>query len=81
VNRVVPLDTLDATVDALAAKIAGTSADTLARGKRAFYAQIGRDERDAYALASAVMCENAATPDAREGIAAFLAKRRAIWRS
>jgi enoyl-CoA hydratase/carnithine racemase len=81
VNRVVPLDALDATVDALAAKIASTSADTLARGKRAFYEQIGRGDRDAYALASAVMCANAATPDAREGIAAFLAKRRAIWSS
>lgn len=80
VNRVVPLAELDATVNALAAKIASTSADTLALGKRAFYSQLGRDEHDAYALASAAMCENAATADAREGIAAFLAKRHATWR-
>ncbi len=80
VNRVVPLAELDATIDALAGRIASASADTLALGKRAFYAQIGREEHEAYALASAVMCENAAAPDAREGISAFLEKRRPLWR-
>jgi len=66
-------------VDAFASKIASVSADTVALGKRAFYQQIGQGERDAYALASAVMCENAMSADAREGVAAFLAKRRAVW--
>lgn len=80
VNRVAAARDLDAAVDALAEKIASVSADTVALGKRAFYRQIGHDEREAYEIASAVMCENAASPDAREGIAAFLAKRRATWR-
>jgi len=80
VNRVVPLDALDEAVDALAARIASVSADTVALGKRAFYAQLERDEHDAYAIASQAMCENMSLPDASEGIAAFLEKRPASWR-
>lgn len=80
VNRVVPLEALDEAVDALAARIASTSAQAVALGKRAFYAQIAQDERDAYALASQAMCDNASSPDAREGIAAFLDKRPPAWR-
>ena len=79
VNRVVPSSDLDGAVAALCEKVAASSADTIALGKRAFYRQIGHDEREAYEIASAVMCENALTPDAREGIAAFLEKRRPIW--
>lgn len=79
VNRVVPQADLDVAIAALADKIAASSADTIALGKRAFYRQIGHDEREAYEIASAVMCENALAPDAREGIAAFLEKRRPVW--
>lgn len=79
VNRVVPSSGLDSAVGAFCDKIVASSADTIALGKRAFYRQIGHDEREAYEIASAVMCENALTPDAREGIAAFLEKRRPIW--
>jgi len=79
VNRVVPASELDAEVGRLASKIASASAETIALGKRAFYQQVGRLERDAYELAAAAMCENAVTPDAREGIAAFVEKRRAVW--
>ena len=79
VNRVVPQVDLDAAIATLADKIAASSADTIALGKRAFYRQIGHAEREAYEIASAVMCENALAPDAREGIMAFLEKRRPIW--
>lgn len=79
VNRVVPVGEIDDAIDALCDKIVASSADTIALGKRAFYRQIGHDEREAYEIASAVMCENALTPDAREGITAFLEKRRPIW--
>jgi len=79
VNRVVPASELDAEIARLAGKIASASAATIALGKRAFYRQIGMLDRDAYELASAVMCENVTSADAREGVAAFLEKRRAIW--
>ena len=79
VNRVVTASALDAEIDQLAGKIARASAATIALGKRAFYRQIGMLDRDAYELASAVMSENATSADAREGVAAFLEKRRAVW--
>ncbi len=79
VNRVVPAGELDAAIQLLVDTIVASSASTIALGKRAFYRQLGRDEREAYGIASAAMCENAATTDAREGIAAFLEKRRPVW--
>jgi len=80
VNRVVPTDELDAEIERLASPIVAASAATVALGKRAFYGQLALPEDDAYQAASRVMCENAASEDAREGIAAFLGKRRPTWR-
>ncbi len=80
VNRVVPAAELDAEIERLASKITAASAATVALGKRAFYRQIDLAESEAYGLASRAMCENAAIDDAREGIAAFLEKRRPRWR-
>ena len=34
---------------------------------------------EAYARASAIMCRDAGSADAREGIAAFLEKRAPVW--
>jgi enoyl-CoA hydratase/carnithine racemase len=81
VNRVVAPDELDAAVDALAMRICRSSAKVVALGKRAFYAQDGLTEADAYALAAPVMSANAARPEAREGITAFLEKRPPVWPS
>lgn len=79
VNRVVAADQLDATVDALAAQIAGKSGQALRIGKEAFYRQIEMGLDDAYAYAGAVMARNMAAPDAVEGIDAFLSKRAPCW--
>lgn len=79
VNRVVPEADLDGEIEALLQTILASSGATIALGKRAFYRQLGHDERAAYEIASAVMCENAVIPDAREGIAAFIEKRRPVW--
>jgi enoyl-CoA hydratase/carnithine racemase len=79
VNDVVPAEELDDAVDRLAAKICEASPRTVAIGKEAFYAQIERDERGAYDLASCVMATSASTADAQEGIDAFLAKRPPVW--
>jgi enoyl-CoA hydratase/carnithine racemase len=80
VNRVVPAERLHDEAMALAKKIIAASADTLARGKRAFYEQLPLDRPAAYALAQNEMVENAKTPDAQEGMNAFLEKRPARWR-
>lgn len=81
VNRVVPADRLDAAVAELVASIAGASARTIATGKGAFYAQVDLDESGAYALTTAVMADDAQTPDAQEGMGAFLEKRPPSWRA
>ena len=44
-------------------------------GKQAYYQQIGMNESDAYAFASAVMAQAVVSDVAQEGIAAFLEKR------
>ncbi len=79
INDAVPAEDLDATVTALATRIAEASPMVLALGKRAFYDQVGLDQADAYALATQVMTGNAGTDDAREGIGAFLEKRSPTW--
>jgi len=81
VTRVVPRDQLQAAALKLAQEIAGASGETLALGKRAFYEQLPLDRPQAYKVAEQAMVENAALPDAQEGIAAFLEKRRPEWRS
>jgi len=80
INRVVPLERLAQKTHELAERIAGASSETIAVGKIAFYEQLDRALPDAYTHASDVMATNAVTPDAREGIDAFLSKREPQWR-
>ena len=75
INRVVPDDQLDAAVADLVERVTRGSALSKALGKRAFYAQVGLDQSDAYALAVEAMASAAMTNDAQEGFSAFLDKR------
>jgi len=79
VNRVVAAGEERAAALALAQHIATKSAAAIAVGKRAFYAQLEMTLPDAYVYASRVMVENMLNRDAKEGIAAFLAKRPPQW--
>lgn len=81
VNRVVPNDRLADEVAALAATIAAKPPAVIAIGKEAAWRQRDLPLVDAYAYASPVMAANLATPDAAEGIDAFLAKRTPAWPS
>jgi enoyl-CoA hydratase/carnithine racemase len=76
VNRVVPDGELDAAVADLLGRATRGSAASKAVGKRAFYTQIGMDLPQAYEYAIEVMAAASQTPAAREGIDAFLAKRK-----
>lgn len=76
VNRAVPDDELDAAVDDLIRRATRGSAASKGLGKRGFYAQVDLDQPKAYAYAIEMMAASAMTPDAQEGIAAFLEKRR-----
>ena len=66
--------------DALARKIAAKSALAIALGKEAFYRQIEMDLSAAYAYTSEVMTRNMLAHDAEEGIDAFIAKRKPVWK-
>src|SRR5256885_2371753 len=79
VNRVVPDDQLDAAVDELLARATRGSRASKAIGKQTIYAQLDRPEADAYAIALEVMAGTSQLPGAREGMAAFLEKRKPVW--
>ncbi len=79
VNRVVPDTELDAAVDDLLARATRGSRASKALGKQTLYAQLDRPEVDAYALALEVMASASQLAGAKEGMAAFLAKRSPVW--
>jgi enoyl-CoA hydratase/carnithine racemase len=79
VNRVVPDAELDEAVDELLARATRGSRASKAIGKQTIYAQLDRPESDAYAVALEVMASASQLPGAREGMAAFLEKRRPEW--
>lgn len=80
VNAVVPDEGLDGAVADLIGRATRGSALSKGLGKRGFYDQIGLDQDRAYDYAVGVMAAAALTDDAQEGIAAFLGKRRPVFR-
>ncbi|HSO07953.1 MAG TPA: enoyl-CoA hydratase [Pelomicrobium sp.] len=79
VNRVVPVDQLDAEVGRLCASILAKSPVAVAAGKRMFYRQLELGMEQAYELASQVMTCNMMADDAAEGVDAFIEKRTPRW--
>lgn len=80
VNRVVPREYLNQIVTKYAQTIASKSPSTLRLGKEAFYKQAEMGLADAYDFASRVMVENLLGDDAKEGISAFIEKRKPEWK-
>ena len=79
VNRVVPAAQLDSAVQDLLERVTRGSADSKGIGKQGLYAQIDLDQPKAYAYAIEVMAATSQLPDAREGMRAFLDKRKPHW--
>ena len=79
INEAVPRGELDGAVAELASKILRFSPHTIAIGKEAYYAQAELPEDNAYEVTTPIMAANAATPDAQEGMSAFLEKREPEW--
>ena len=79
VNEVVAGDALDARVAELAGEIAAKSPVSLALGKRSFYEQLALPVDEAYEYVDRLTAEAIQKEDAREGISAFLEKRRPVW--
>jgi enoyl-CoA hydratase/carnithine racemase len=81
VNAVADDDDLDTAVADLLARATRGSATSKAIGKQALYAQLDLPVVEAYRYATAVMAAASQTPDAREGVRAFIDKRPARWAS
>ena len=80
INRSVPAYELEQATQELAGQIASRSAESIARGKSAFYRQLEMPLDKAFELANQVMRDNlTADGDAQEGIGAFLEKRDPEW--
>ena len=72
---------LDKEVLKIAKQIASKSNLTIKIGKEAFYKQLELPLRKAYSYTSKMMTKNMMAMDAKEGISAFLEKRKPIWRN
>ena len=80
VNEVVAAAELERATIVLAQKIAAKSAHAIKLGKEMFYKQLSLDLNDAYAYAAERMTCNMDSQDAREGIDAFIQKRKPEWK-
>jgi enoyl-CoA hydratase/carnithine racemase len=80
VNEVVAVAELEQATITLAQKIVARSAHAIKLGKDMFYQQLPMDLSEAYAYASERMACNMDSHDAREGIDAFIQKRKPVWK-
>ncbi len=81
INDHYPILKLENEVLKLAKKIASKSNLIIKIGKKAFYKQLEMPLKKAYKYTSKVMTENMMELDAREGISAFLEKRKPYWQN
>jgi enoyl-CoA hydratase/carnithine racemase len=81
INDHFPVSELENEVLKLAKKIASKSNLTIKIGKKAFYKQLEMPLSKAYKYTSKVMTENMMSFDAKEGISAFLEKRKPSWKN
>ena len=72
---------LNSEVFKIAKKISTKSNLTIKIGKKAFYKQLEMPLKKAYSYTSKVMTTNMMAMDAKEGISAFLEKRKPIWKN
>ena len=79
VNTVTSVEDVEAETRALAEKIAAKSPLAIKMGKRMFYQQLNMGLGKAYEFAGDTMACNMDSEDAREGIDAFIEKRKPTW--
>mgnify|MGYP001272550814 CR=1 FL=1 len=80
INNYYSTEELQGETEKLAIKIAQKSSVAVSTGKEAFYAQSDQDLAGAYKYTSKIMVENLLKDDAKEGIGAFIDKRKPNFR-
>jgi enoyl-CoA hydratase/carnithine racemase len=80
INRVAPVEQLDAAIDELVHAILSKPRAAIALGKELFYRQRELGIEGAYQLASQTMACNLMQEAAQEGVRAFIDKREPAWR-
>ncbi len=81
INDCFPTSKLNYEVFRIAKKIASKSNLSIKIGKQTFYKQLEMPLRKAYVYTSKMMTLNMMAVDAKEGISAFLEKRKPIWKN
>jgi len=81
INNYFPKSKLNNETLKIAKKIASKSNLTIKIGKQAFYKQLEMPLRKAYSYASKMMTLNMMAIDAKEGVSAFLEKRKPNWKN
>ncbi len=81
VNRVVSAEQLDSEVERLARRIVEKPPATVAAGKQAFYQQMDLGLERAYELAANVIACSFVHDEGREGMDAFIGKRKPNWKT
>jgi len=81
INDYYPIQQLESEVLKIAKKISSKSSLLIKIGKKAFYKQLEMTLNKAYQYTSKVMTENMMTRDAKEGISAFIEKRKPKWKN
>ncbi len=79
VNRVLPVEGFTTAAQDFAAHIASRSAEAIAHGKPAFFAQADMSLEEAYHFANPVMVEGMLSAASGKGMAAFAEKRKVEW--
>jgi len=80
VSEVVPLIELDEAVAQLSLELASLAPGTMQLGLEAFYHQEDQTVKEALPYLQQMLAKTIASPDAQEGISAFLQKREPKWR-
>ena len=81
INDYFPKSKLNKEVLKIAKKIASKSNLTIKIGKQTFYKQLEMPLKKAYAYTSKMMTINMMAMDAKEGISAFIEKRKPVWKN
>lgn len=80
VNRAVPPARLDEELHGLISAILAKSPAVIAAGKKVFYEQVDENLERAYRVATTAMLDCLKSADGKEGVAAFVEKRKPKWK-